>query len=124
MLKKTITFKDFNDVERTENFYFNLTQAEVTEMELGTTGGLAEYINKIIETKDGPALIAVFKDLILRAYGEKSPDGRRFMKKNGALAAEFAETQAYSNLYMELATDDKAAAEFINGIVPAQPAQN
>ena len=79
MLKKTITYTDYNDNERTEDFYFNLSKAEVTEMELSTTGGLAEMIQKIVTTQDGPKLVKIFKDLVLAAYGEKSPDGRRFI---------------------------------------------
>lgn len=118
MLKKTITYFDYNDVERTEDFYFNLSKAEIMEMEMGTTGGLAEMINKIVQTQDAPAIIKVFKDLILKAYGERSADGKRFEKKNGALAESFAETEAYSQLFMELATDADAAAKFVNGIIP------
>lgn len=118
MLKKTITYNDYNDVERTEDFYFNLSKAEIMEMEMGTTGGLAEMINKIVQTQDAPAIIKVFKDLILKAYGERSADGKRFEKKNGALAEAFAETEAYSQLFMELATDADAAARFVNGIIP------
>lgn len=118
MLKKTITYNDYNDVERTEDFYFNLSKAEIMEMEMGTTGGLAEMINKIVQTQDAPAIIKVFKDLLLKAYGERSADGKRFEKKNGALAEAFAETEAYSQLFMELATDADAAARFVNGIIP------
>lgn len=118
MFKKTIEFEDYNGTPRKEDFYFNLTKAEVMEMELGTVGGLAERINKIVATQDAPSIMSIFKELILKAYGEKSADGRRFEKKNGELAAAFAETEAYSALFMELATDDKAAAEFINGITP------
>ena len=118
MLKKTITYNDYNDVERTEDFYFNLSKAEIMEMEMGTTGGLAEMINKIVQTQDAPAIIKVFKDLILKAYGERSADGKRFEKKNGALAEAFAETEAYSQLFMELATDADATARFVTGIIP------
>lgn len=123
MLKKTITFTDYNDVERTEDFYFNLSKAEITEMEMSTSGGLAEQIKRIVATQDQPAIIKIFKELILKAYGEKSADGKRFEKKNGELAAAFAETEAYSILFMELATDADAAAKFINGIVPADAAK-
>ena len=118
MLKKTITYPDYNGVDRTEDFYFNLTKAEIMEMEMGTTGGLAEMITKIVQTQDAPAIIKIFKDLVLKAYGEKSADGKRFEKKNGVLAEAFAETEAYSQLFMELATDADAAAAFVNGIVP------
>lgn len=120
MLKETITYKDYNDVERTEDFYFNLTQAEIMEMEMGTVGGMAEMITKIVNAQDAPAIIKIFKELILKAYGERSADGRRFEKKGGALAEAFAETEAFSVLFMKLATDADAAARFVNGIVPAQ----
>ena len=122
MLKKTITYTDYNDVKRTEDFYFNLSKAEVMEMELSTTGGLAEMIKRIVAAQDQPAIIKVFKDLILKAYGEKSPDGKRFIK-SPELSDAFAQTEAYSILFMELATNDEAAAKFINGIVPADMAQ-
>lgn len=122
MIKKTITYNDFNDVERTEDFYFNLTKAEVLEMEMGTTGGLAEMINRIVAAQDQPAIIKIFKDLILKAYGEKSPDGRRFIKSD-ELATAFAQTEAFSQLFMELATDADSAAKFVNGIVPADVAK-
>ncbi len=117
MLKKTITYRDYNDNERTEDFYFNLTKAELTEMELSTTGGLAEMIQKIINTQDTPKIVKVFKDLVLAAYGEKSADGKRFVKTE-ELRESFAQTEAYSELFMELATDAEAAAAFVNGIVP------
>ena len=118
MLKKTFTYIDYNGVERTEDHYFNLSKAELMEMELSTTGGLAEMINKIVAAQDAPAIVKVFKDLVLKAYGQKSADGRRFIKSE-ELANEFAQTEAYSQLFMELATDADAAAKFVNGIVPA-----
>ena len=126
MLKKTISYTDYNGVERKEDFYFNLSKAEVMEMEMSTTGGLAEMIKRIVAAQDQPAIIKVFKDLILKAYGEKSADGKHFLKvdDNGRpLSAKFAQTEAYSILFMELATNDEAAAKFINGIVPADMAQ-
>lgn len=119
MLKKTITYTDYNGTERKEDFYFNLSKAEVMEMEMSTSGGLAQMINKIIETQDSPAIIKIFKDLILKAYGEKSPDGKRFIK-SPELSEAFAQTEAYSNLFMELATDADAAAKFVNGITPVE----
>ena len=118
MLKKTITYTDYNGTERTEDFYFNLSKAEVTEMEMGIEGGMTEMINKIVAAKDSPAIIAVFKNLILKAYGEKSADGKRFIKSD-EISAAFSQTEAYSELFMELATDADAAAKFVNGIVPA-----
>ena len=119
MLKLSRTYIDFNNMSRTEDFYFNLTEAEVTEMELSVDGGLVEMINRITAAKDGKQIIALFKDIVLRAYGEKSADGRRFVK-NQEIRDAFAQTQAYSDLFMELATDAKKAAEFVNGIVPTK----
>lgn len=120
MIKKTITYTDYDGVERTEDFYFNLSPAEITEMEMGTTGGLQKMIENIIQTQDSKRIIELFKEIILKAYGEKSADGRRFQKRRDghALCEEFAETEAYSVLFMELATDADAAAKFISGVVP------
>lgn len=121
MLKKTMTYRDYNGLARTEDFYFNLTKAEVFDMEIGVAGGMAEWIDKLIATKDVPAIAAIFKDMILKAYGEKSLDGKRFIKidANGhRLADDFAQTEAYSDLYMELALDSTKASEFVNGIMP------
>ena len=118
MLKKTITYTDYNDVERTEDFYFNLTKAELLEMEMGAVGGLSGMIEKIVSAKDAPAIIKVFKELVLKAYGEKSADGKRFIKSK-EISDAFAQTEAYSQLFMELATDADAASKFVNGIAPS-----
>ena len=131
MLKKIITYTDYNGVERTEPFYFNLSKAELMEMELGVTGGMTEMLNKIINAKDGPSLMKTFKEMIMKAYGVKSDDGKRLIKSE-ELSIAFTQTEAYSVLFMELITDDKAAADFVNGIIPneikdkvaAQTAQN
>ena len=117
MLKETIKYMDYNGVEREEDFWFNLTTAEVMEMELSTTGGFTEMIKKIISTQDAPAIIRVFKDLVLKAYGEKSADGKRFIKSK-ELSEAFSQTEAYSILFMKLATDADAASKFVNGITP------
>lgn len=117
MLKKTITFTDFNGNERTEDFYFNLTKAECMEMELGTAGGMQSMIEKIISEQDNQKMVAIFKDIILRSYGEKSPDGKHFYK-SAEISAGFASTEAYSELFMELAGNAEAAANFINAVVP------
>ena len=122
MLKKTIEYKDYNDVVRKEDFYFNLTQAEVVEMETEQTGGLAEMITRAVNAKDMPTVIRIFKDLVLRAYGEKSLDGRQFVK-NEKVREAFAQTEAYSILFMELATNADAAAAFVKGILPANMAE-
>lgn len=126
MIKETITYIDFNGNERTEDFYFNLTKAEVMKMEMSVRGGLAEKIQRIVAAQDQPAIIEVFEDLITLSYGVKTPDGRGFQKKkpDGTLVVdEFKETEAYSQLFMKLATDADAAAKFVNGIVPADMAK-
>jgi len=120
MFKKTITYTDFDGNERTEDFYFNLTKAEVTEMELSAKGGLVKQLQKIVAEQDSKRIVEIFKDLILKAYGEKSPDGRRFVK-NDEIRDSFSQTGAYSDLFMELATDAELASTFINGIVPSNP---
>ena len=117
MVVKKIKYTDFNGVEREEEFMFNLTEAEITEMELTTDGGLSDSIKKIISAQDTPEIIKTFKMLLLKSYGEKSADGRRFIKSE-ELTEAFTQTNAYSQLFMELATDDKAAVAFINGIIP------
>lgn len=118
MLKKNIKYVDYDGNEREETFHFNLSKAEVAEMELSVAGGLVKQIETIVAEQDGARIIALFKEIILRAYGEKSPDGRRFVK-SPELSEGFSQTEAYSILFMELATDADAAAAFINGIVPA-----
>ena len=122
MLKKTITYVDYNGTERKEDFYFNLSKAEIMEMEMGTTGGMVEMINRIVAAQDAPAIIDVFKKMILKAYGEKSADGKRFIKSK-EISEAFSQTEAYSQLFMEHATGADAAAKFGNGIVrAAEPA--
>ena len=117
MIAKTMTYKDFNNVERTETFYFNLTPAEAVEMQVMESGGLGVYIDRIIQEQDARKIIEIFKDLILRSYGVKSNDGKHFLKDE-KLRAAFASTNAYSDLFMQLATNAEMAAAFVNGIVP------
>lgn len=118
MIKKTITYTDYDGHERTEDFYFNLSKAELMEMELSVTGGFTQMIDRIIKAEDVPAIAKVFKDLLLKSYGQKSNDGKRFIK-SPELTEEFSQTEAYSELYMELATNTDAATAFINGLAPA-----
>ena len=117
MLKKTITCQNFNEVETTEDYWFNFTESEIIEMQLGTAGGLDESIKQIVAGMDLPSMVKFFKDFVLKAYGVKSPDGKRFIKSD-ELREAFSQTQAYNKLSMELAFDDKAAAEIINGVIP------
>lgn len=117
MYTKTITYNDYNGVERTEKFYFNMTKPEVLEMEYGDTGSFTESIKKMIETDNAGRVLKVLKNLILKAYGEKSLDGKRFVKSED-LSKAFSETEAFADLYMELVKDSKKCAEFIDGIMP------
>lgn len=122
MHKEPITYIDYNGTERTEEFYFNLTEQELIDMQLTTAGGYAETVKAIIDAKDQPALIAIFKELLHKAYGKKTPDGRRFDKSKEILD-DFIHCPAYSKLYMRLVTDDKFAAKFISGLIPAELAE-
>jgi hypothetical protein len=122
MYVERVEYPDYNGVERKEDFYFNLTKAELLEMEMGIVGGFNAMIQKAIDAQDTPTLIGIFKDLLLKSYGVKSADGRRFIK-NAEVLNEFKETEAYSILFMKYATDAEAASKFIKGIVPADLSQ-
>ena len=117
MLKKTMTYVDYDGNERTEDFYFNMTKTECVRLQLGTAGGLENMLRKIIAEQDTTKIMPIFEDIIRGAYGEKSLDGKRFIK-NSELTEAFVQTEAYSNLIMELLTDADAASAFIRGIVP------
>lgn len=121
MLKKTISFTDYNGNSRTEDFYFNLTKAELLEMEADTVGGMAQTVNDIVMTQNTRQAYEFIKELILRSYGVKSADGRRFIKSE-EIRDEFSQTEAYSELFMELAaTDEKALLVFLDGVIPTIP---
>jgi len=117
MYKETVTYEDYNGIERTEDFYFNLTKAELYEMELSTPGGMTEYLTKIVNAQEATQIMAEFKKLLLMSYGKKTEDGRGFLK-TPAIKEEFEASPAYSILFMNLAMDDKKASAFINGIIP------
>lgn len=117
MLKKTITYIDFDDNERTEDFYFNISKAEAAEMEMSVDGGLTAMINRITSSQDNPKIFQLFKEFILKSYGQKSPDGKRF-EKSEEISKAFSETGAYEVLFMEIATDPEKAADFFNGVIP------
>ena len=119
MLKKTITYTDYNGTQRTEDFYFHLNKAEVAEMELGVAGGLTEMINRIVSEQNGPEIIKIFKELILKAYGIKHADGKRF-EKSEEISRAFSQTEAYSELFMELGTNADAAVEFFSEVIPKE----
>lgn len=122
MLKRTMTYETFDGDQVTEDFYFNLTKAELMEMSLGTYGGLDKFIEKIVNTQDTPKIIELFKEIVLKSYGQKSDDGKRFIK-SPELRDAFAQTNAYSDLFMTLSTDADEAAAFINGLVPKDIAE-
>lgn len=117
MLKKSITYEDFNGREVTDEFHFHLSKAELVEMEAGQRGGLGAYLQHIVETNDGAAIISAFKTLIQKSIGQVSEDGKRF-EKGEEITRRFTESPAYSELFMQLATNANASAEFVNGIIP------
>lgn len=117
MISKTFTYLDYNEVERTETHYFNLSEAEIVDMELGVDGGYSALLQKIVDTKDTPKLIKIWKEIIFKSYGVKSADGRRF-EKSEELSIAFSQTPMYVQLYMSLVKDTNAAIEFANGILP------
>ena len=119
MYKKPITYTDYNGMERTEDFYFHLSKAELAEMELSKVGGFNDYVQRIINADDREEIIRLFKDLILKSYGVKDETGKRFIK-NDELSTAFSQTEAYSELFIELLTDTDAAIEFVNNIVPQE----
>lgn len=122
MIKKTITYVDFNGNERTEDFSFNLNKAELMRMELGVKGGMTEMMNRMIAAQDAPAMMEVFEELVRKSYGVKTPDGRGFVKRSEDYEA-FKSTEAYSELFVELITNPDACAEFFNGVIPANLAK-
>ena len=118
MIKKTITSIDFDGKERTEDFYFHLTEQELTEWEFSIDGGMSGVLTRLMQTEDKKTIVRLIKEIIMKSYGVKTPDGRGFVK-NEKVLSDFMSTQAFSDLYMELALDDKAASEFVNGVLPA-----
>lgn len=117
MLKHTMTYTDFNDEKVTETLYFNLSKPELLEYEADYEGGIEKVLQNIIDAQDKKTLILEFKKIILLSYGVKTPDGKRFIKTDEDRIA-FEQTAAYQQLFMDLATDDKLAAEFVNGVIP------
>lgn len=116
MLTRTFTYEDFDGNQRTETCCFHLTKAELTEMNTFYSGGLEKMLRRVAEEKDVQKIVEILKDVILRSYGKKSEDGRRFIKSQ-ELRDEFSQTEVYSMLFMELANDANAAAAFANGII-------
>ncbi len=118
MIKENVTYTDLNGNEQNEDLYFHLSKAELVEMELSTEGGFSAMIEKIVKSDDIPEITKVFKDIILKSYGEKSQDGKRFIKSK-ELSTAFSQTEAYSVLFMKLLMDVEAMTKFVNGLIPA-----
>lgn len=118
MIKKTVTYTDYNGEQRTETFYFHYTEAEILDMEMSEEGSFVDRIQRIIDAKDKTALMKLIKKFVIDAYGVKSEDGKRFMK-NDELKTAFLECPAYSDIFMEMVTNDEVAAEFVNGVIPS-----
>ena len=116
MRKETITYTDYNDVTRTEDFFFNLNEAELTALQYGVDGGMKEMLERIVKSNDNKQIMACFHDLIAKSYGEKSPDGRRFVKST-ELSEAFMQTEAYNELMLRFMTDANYSAEFINDVL-------
>ena len=118
MIKKTVTYTDYNGEQRTETFYFHYTEAEILDMEMSEEGSFVDRIQRIIDAKDKTALMKLIKKFVIDAYGVKSEDGKRFMK-NDELKTAFLECPAYSDIFMEMVTNDEVAADFVNGVIPS-----
>lgn len=119
MLKKTITYEDYDGNERTEDFYFNLNEAELTELRLSRNGGIEKMLERIVKEQDAPTIIATVKEIMLKAYGKKSDDGRTFMK-SADISHEFECTEAFNEIFMEICKSPEDAANFFNGLLPAK----
>lgn len=132
MIKKTVTYEDFDGNQRTEDLYFNLTKFEATEFALdlpdeitsevekeGADAANMESVSRIVQKLGGKGIIDFIRKLVLKSYGIKSEDGRRF-EKSEKISTEFSQTMAFDNLMMELLTDDDAASKFINGVIPSE----
>lgn len=117
MLKKSITYTDFNGEKRTEDYYFNLSRAELTEMQMSVNGGMTEYLQQIVNSQDNKEIFAIFKEIIFKSIGEKSVDGKRFIKNN-EIRESFEQSEAYSELLIELMSDAAKASDFVNALIP------
>lgn len=117
MRKETITYTDYNGRTRTEDFYFNISKAEAFEMECSVDGGLSEKMQRLVAAQSLKDIVPIFKSIVLKAYGIKSDDGKRFIKSK-EISESFEHTEAYSILFMRLATDLDYASDFLNNVVP------
>ena len=130
MLAKTITYNDYDNNERTETLYFNMNKMELTEFAADLPDDVFKNVSGVKSIQDvakvankmgSKGIIKFIKELVLRSYGVKSEDGRRFIKSK-ELSEEFSQTIAYDMFMSELMSDDKAASNFVNGLIPASMA--
>lgn len=119
MMKKTVTYTDYNGVEKTETFYFGLTESELVKMQMSEYGQMQDRLRNISSSKDAAKIMDQFADLLRLSYGVKTPDGRFVKKRNGELLFdEFESSAAYDAIFMELCTSTDAVVEFAKGILP------
>ena len=117
MIKETLTYVDYNGVERTEDFYFHLSKAEILDIETTMpNGSIEEWANSIFATREYDKLWKLFSNLVKQSYGIKSADGRRFMKSE-EISKEFSETEAYPVLIEKFLTEPDFASNFFNSLV-------
>ena len=117
MLKREINYEDFNGNQSTDICYFNISKPELMELEVSYSEGFGTLLQNIVDTKDNKELVRRFKEIILMSYGQKSDDGKRFVKSD-ELCLEFSQTAAFQSLFMELASNENAAVEFLTGVLP------
>lgn len=117
MIIETVTYENYYGEKKTKDLYFHLTKPELVDLQVSETEGLDKYIKRISASESQKEIVEVFKKIVKMAYGVVSPDGDRFMK-NQEVKDAFLESPAYEAVYMRLATDEKEAAKFINGIMP------
>lgn len=117
MFKDTVTYEDYNGNMRTETLYFNLSRAEVIQMEMSVNGGLGSFLENIVKSEDMPAIVEQFTKIIKMSYGVKSDDGKRFIKSD-EISETFVQSEAFSEFFMKIISDEDYAAKFVNGIMP------
>lgn len=116
MIKKTVTYTDFNDMERTDELHFHMTQPELIKLSVSKEGGFERYLNKIIQTNNMKEIVDTLDEVIRLSYGEKTADGR--FEKSPEILNKFVSSEAYNIVFMEIAQNSETAAEFINGVIP------
>lgn len=128
MLKKTITYTDYNGKEQTEDCYFHLNRVELMDIALDLPDDIVdssadgEVRAHLIDKLGNKGMFEFIKTVVTKSYGVKSTDGRRFIK-SAELSDEFTQTPMFDKIMTEFATDDKAAANFIKAVIPGDAAK-